>query len=73
MFSDKQPDIQRTLSETEVQNDELLSIWERICSLNGKTITVLGEELKLIKIFIMEECDMRILFATQRWIKSLQL
>lgn len=51
MFYDKQPSVPRSVSETKIQNDELLGIWERIST---------GKEMNLIRISTMEECDMRI-------------
>jgi len=38
-------------------------------NLNRKRITTIGKELKLMRISIVGECDMKILYAMQRSVK----
>jgi len=52
MFSDKHTSFQRTLSETELQNNELINIW----SIKREAMNVINKDPNMISI--VDECDL---------------
>ena len=59
MFSDKHTSFQRTLSETELQNNELINIW----SIKREAMNVINKDPNMISI--VDECDLEDQYTKQ--------